>query len=142
MNNFVLDNSVAMRWIMPTQKQQDQNYAEAVLLSFKTSKASVPMLWHLEVINVLREAEKAEHLNHQQTLNFIKELDHLPIEVPKDVVFQNSLHYMLSLSCTFKLSAYDAAYLALAISLSLPLATLDKALIKAAQSAEVAIYTP
>jgi predicted nucleic acid-binding protein len=42
----------------------------------------------------------------------------------------------------FRLSAYDAAYLELSLRLGLPLATLDASLIKAAEAAGVALFSP
>jgi predicted nucleic acid-binding protein len=46
----------------------------------------------------------------------------------------------LSLCRAYKLSSYDAAYLELAIRKSLPIATLDKALKKAAKLAGVPFF--
>ena len=44
------------------------------------------------------------------------------------------------LARAYKLSSYDAAYLELSVRERVPLATLDKDLIKAAKKAEVEIY--
>jgi predicted nucleic acid-binding protein len=49
---------------------------------------------------------------------------------------------VLALARQHALSAYDAAYLELALRLSLPLATLDRRLQAAATAAGVAIYSP
>lgn len=46
----------------------------------------------------------------------------------------------MTLARTYGLTSYDVAYLELAIRESASLATLDKALIKAAQKADVKIY--
>jgi len=48
MNRYVLDNSVAMRWLLASQKKADQAYAETVLESLTESEAVVPHLRHLE----------------------------------------------------------------------------------------------
>ena len=53
MTHFVLDNSVAMRWIIESDKQSGQEYAESVLKSLSNADAHVPNLWHLEASNVL-----------------------------------------------------------------------------------------
>ena len=60
MTGFVLDNSVVMRWFMPSLEQSDQQYAERVLESMDESEvgALVPELWYLEVSNVLLGAER------------------------------------------------------------------------------------
>jgi predicted nucleic acid-binding protein len=46
----------------------------------------------------------------------------------------------LALARAYKLSTYNAAYLELALREGLPLATLDKDLIKAAKKANVQLY--
>ena len=53
MTTFVLDNSVAMRWLLASDKVSDQRYAESVLISLANAEALVPNLWHLEAANVL-----------------------------------------------------------------------------------------
>ena len=57
MADFVLDNSVAMRWLLESEKMSDQKYAEQVLESLEYSNALTPNLWHLEASNVLLGAE-------------------------------------------------------------------------------------
>lgn len=42
MSGFVLDNSVAMRWLLASLKKRDQAYAEAVLQSLVETEALVP----------------------------------------------------------------------------------------------------
>ena len=49
---------------------------------------------------------------------------------------------LVPMAIRYDLSVYDAAYLDLALRESLPLATLDKAFIRAAQSAGVALFQP
>ena len=46
----------------------------------------------------------------------------------------------LNLARRYRLSAYDAAYLELALRLGLPLATLDADLVKAATTAGLSIF--
>jgi predicted nucleic acid-binding protein len=136
---FVLDNSVAMRWLLPSQKPSDQKYAEKVLRTFAHMDAVVPNLWHLEVVNVLMEAERRSEIDAGEGERFISHLESLPIHVDR-VTAQQAFSRTLSLSRIYKLSSYDAAYLELAIREGLPLATLDKDLRKAAKKAAVEIY--
>jgi predicted nucleic acid-binding protein len=63
-------------------------------------------------------------------------LDELSIEV-NDATSAHALADTLQLSRRYLLSAYDASYLELALSLSLPLASLDADLMKAAKKAGV-----
>ena len=139
MSQYVLDNSVAMRWLLASQKKADQAYAEDVLRSLVEAEAIVPNLWHLEAANVLLVAERRGDLEPGEVEKFIAQLESLPI-----VVDPRTSHQVFSrglgLSRAYKLSANDAAYLELAIREGLPLATLNRNLIKAAKKSDVAIY--
>jgi hypothetical protein len=53
MTSYALDNSVAMRWLLASNKTSDQRYAESVLKSLVSAEAIVPNLWHLEAANLL-----------------------------------------------------------------------------------------
>lgn len=139
MTGFVLDNSVAMRWILESHKVSDQDYAEKVLKSFSTEEALVPNLWHLEASNVLLGAEKCSEINTGEIEGFICQLENLPIQVDPLTAHQ-SFSRTLALGRAYNLSSYDAAYLELAIREGIPLATLDKDLLKAAKKSGVEIY--
>lgn len=139
MSWYVLDNSVAMRWLLVSPKKRDQAYAESVLQSLSETEAVVPHLWHLEAANVLLAAEKNGQLQTGEVERFISQLESLPIQVDPLTAHQ-AFSRILSLARAYKLSSYDAAYLELALRAGLPLATLDKDLIKAAKKADVAIY--
>ncbi|MEE8056849.1 MAG: type II toxin-antitoxin system VapC family toxin [Pseudomonadales bacterium] len=139
MITFVLDNSVPMRWLLTSKKKVDQTYAEAVLHSLIDAEAAVPNLWHLEAANVLLSAERRGELEPGEVERFIAQLERLPIKVDP-LTAQQAFNRCLNLSRAYKLSSYDAAYLELAIREGLPLATLDKDLIKAAKKTDVALY--
>lgn len=139
MTAFVLDNSVAMRWHLESDKQADQHYAEAVLLSLANANAFVPNLWHLEATNVLLGAENRGDTTLGEIERFIAQLENLPLHIDP-LTARQSFTRTMSLARAYKLSSYDAAYLELAIREGLPLATLDKDLIKAAKKADIDIY--
>ena len=139
MSRFVMDNSVAMRWLLASEKKSDQTYAEAVLKTLVDVYATVPNLWHLEAANVLITAEKRAELETGDVERFIAQLESLPIQVDPMTAHQG-FSRTLSLSKAYKLSSYDAAYLELAIREGLPIATLNKDLLKAAKKANVTIY--
>jgi len=56
---------------------------------------------------------------------------------PDSATFARALVETLGLARRYRLSSYDASYLELALGLGLPLATLDRALLKAARKAGV-----
>jgi predicted nucleic acid-binding protein len=139
MTAFVLDNSVAMRWLLASNKVSDQKYAVSVLKSLLGAEAVVPNLWHLEVANVLLGATNRRDLELAELERFTAQLENLPITV--DTLTANQVFgHTISLARAYRLSSYDAAYLELALREGLPLASLDKDLLKAAKKSDIEIY--
>lgn len=133
--NFVLDNSVAMRWLLGGNTAEI-GYASRVLDSFTTATAAVPALWFLEVANVIAKAEGKLIVTAARSQQFISTLNQLNI-VTDEMTAHHALGDTLNLARRYKLSAYDAAYLELALRSGLPIATLDQDLEKAAKKAGV-----
>ena len=75
MTVFVLDNSVSMRWLLESEKESDQRYAEVVLKSLVDADARVPNLWHLEATNVLLGAEKRSEVSAGEIERFMAQLE-------------------------------------------------------------------
>lgn len=141
MSQFVLDNSVVMRWVLGSENQSDDRYADAVLRSLSDASAIAPGLWPLEVANVLVVAERHDDITPAETDNFLLQLDSLPIDVDP-LTARQALSHTLLLARDHKLTAYDASYLELSLRTGLPLATLDKDLLRATTNAGVCRYEP
>lgn len=141
MNAYVLDCSIAAAWLFPDEATSE---TDSLLNILQTKKAVVPNLWHLEISNVLRQAEKKGRLSSDQIRMRLKTLNQLPI-ITDLKTSQRAFQEIYDIASTFALTTYDAAYLELALRLKLPLATLDRALIKAALSIDIQIlpaHTP
>jgi predicted nucleic acid-binding protein len=134
--NFVLDNSVAMRWFFGDGKPQELAYAGKVLDAMKGSSALVPVTWGLEVSNALARAEAKELVTEARSEAFLEMLQGVDIVVDT-ATFSHALSDTLQLARRYRLSAYDASYLELALREGLPLATLDEDLQKATKKAGV-----
>lgn len=134
--SFVLDNSVTMRWFFGDGKPQELAYAGRVLEAMQDAKACVPITWGLEVANVIVKAEEKALVTEARSGAFLEMLEDVEIEVDT-ATFTHALSDTLQLARRYKLSAYDASYLELALRLGLPLATLDEDLQKAAKKAGV-----
>lgn len=138
--SFVLDNSVTMRWFFGDGSPRDLAYASRVLDAMKTNEAVVPGLWGLEVANVLARAEAAGLVSEARSETFIGMLEQMGISVDPASpahTLATMLGATLQLARRYKMSAYDAAYLELALRTGLPLATLDEHLLKAARKSGV-----
>lgn len=134
--SFVLDNSVTMRWFFGDGKPQELAYAGKVLDAMRQDSALVPMTWGLEVANVIVKAEAKALVTEARSGAFLELLEGVDIEVDA-ATFAHALSGTLQLARRYKLSAYDASYLELALRLGVPLATLDEDLRKAAKKAGV-----
>ena len=133
---FVLDASVTMRWFFGDGKPQELAYASRVLDAMQEADALVPVTWGLEVANVLAKAEEKALVPEARSGAFLRMLEEADIEVD-GATFRHALSDTLQLARRYKLSAYDASYLELALRLGLSLATLDEDLQKAAKKAGV-----
>ena len=132
---FVLDASMTLSWAF---EGESTPYTVAVLESLETVHAIAPALWAFEVANVLSIAERRGRMNAAALAAFLERLRLLPVAIehrPATWLAQQ----ILPLARAYRLSAYDAAYLELAIREGLPLATLDDDLRRAAAGAGVAL---
>ncbi|MFY9268433.1 MAG: type II toxin-antitoxin system VapC family toxin [Candidatus Manganitrophaceae bacterium] len=133
---FVVDNSVSMRWFFGDGKPQELAFAREVLDAMGDGSALVPVTWGLEVSNVIARAEAKGWVTEARSEAFLGMLEEVDIEVDEET-FSRSLSDTLQLARRYRLSAYDASYLELALREGIPLATLDEDLRKAAKKAGV-----
>lgn len=125
--HFVLDNSVAMRWLFGDGAKDDLAYAGHILdvLEGEDALAVAPAIWGLEVGNVIARAEAKGLIVEARSAEFLAVLADMAIRIDHATA-AHALGDTLSLARRFALSTYDAAYLELALRENLPLATLDK----------------
>ena len=134
--SFVLDNSVAMLWLLPQSNAAGVPLADKVLEQIQKGGAWVPSLWSLEAANVIAKSQRLGKISQAQASAFVGLLEGLDIATDASTA-QHALHDTLDLARQFGLSSYDAAYLELAMRVGLPLATLDARLLAAAMEAGV-----
>ncbi len=137
--SFVLDASVALLWLAPETNPSGVDYASATLKALKTSQAIVPSLLALEVANVVAKIESKGIVAEADSQRFIALIGRLNI-LTDQATAAHALGDTLNLARRYRLSAYDAAYLELALRTGFPLATLDADLAKAATTAGVPIF--
>lgn len=136
---FVLDASGALLWLVPGTHPASVAYAEATPVALKNSQAVVPSLWALEVVNVLSKLEAKAIVTEADSQRYVALLGQIHT-VTGPATATHAMGDTLNLVRRYKLSAYDAAYLELALRAGLPLATLDADLAKAATTAGVQIF--
>lgn len=134
MSRFILDASVVLTWCFPDEHSA---LAQRVAQMFKDGDSAIaPSFWPHEVLNALLVREKRKRISRDLIGTFLIDLATLPVVLeglPADAVFDQ----IQSLSREHGLTPYDAAYLDLAKTTRLPLATLDEDLIRACGKAGV-----
>lgn len=136
--SFVLDASVAMRWVLLDGSSQDRAYADGILSTLTKARAVVPPLWHIELVSVLRNAEKHGAISEADATGFLQRSARLPIDTDDTPPITIRLT-IAAIARQHRLTGYDAAYLELALRESIPLATLDVELKRAAKEAGVVV---
>lgn len=115
---------------------EDSAYAERVIEAIAGDEAVVPTLFWFEIRNALIMGERRMRTSPDRINAFLSDLSLLPFVVdnlPREpVVFDLARRHLLTV--------YDAVYLELAQRKNLALATLDGALIKAAENAGVSVF--
>ncbi len=133
MSDFVLDASLALQWFL--EDEADRKYSLAILASLSEKRALVPLLWFYEVGNGLLMAHRRKRITLDQIDGFLTRLKALPIEAAQQT--SSEILELPALAQARGLTNYDAAYLALALRLHLPLATTDSTLLQSAAAAGV-----
>lgn len=136
MSGVVVDASVALAWAFPDEAS---DYAEEVLIALNGGTIVVPALWAIEITNAVLVAERRKRVAQPEVRRFVELLRELTVVMDSQGVGE-SVSNILPLGREHGLSAYDAAYLDVAMRHGAPLATLDGGLRKAGRKAGVEIF--
>lgn len=138
MRRFVLDASVSLAWFLD---EPVPDLARRVRSALENgARALVPSLWYLEVANGFAIGERRGLLNPSQSQRCLDDIQKPLADAIDSSANLVSGRLALSVARTFRLTAYDAAYLEMARQEQIPLATLDKALMAAAANVGVPLF--
>ena len=99
----------------------------------------VPAFWRHEILNALLVGEKRKRLTPDLTQAFIADLNRLPVSVDEQATPEIVFDTTQALCRKRGLTAYDAAYLEIAVRGGYPLATADNDLRRAAHAEGVQV---
>ena len=123
---YVVDASVLVKWFLHQQEaDRDRALALRELHISGRSTIFIPQLALLEVLNVVRFAPKAKEEDGEMALETLHDL-HLetkPLEV-------DLLRKANAIAWAYKITIYDALYVALAEQVGYPLITADEVMVK------------
>jgi predicted nucleic acid-binding protein len=132
---LVIDSSAALSWCF---EDEASPASDALFERVRDEGALVPILWHLEVVNVLLQAEKRGRITASDVAMRLELIAELPITTDNETTAR-AWREILALARAEGLTTHDAAYLELAIRRGLPLQTKDEALIGAARRNGLAV---
>ncbi|MFV9935987.1 MAG: type II toxin-antitoxin system VapC family toxin [Rickettsia endosymbiont of Haemaphysalis japonica] len=122
---FIADCSITVSWFFYDERDKYSDFTLDYCYKFRVI---VPPLWRLEVTNVILIAEKRTRIKSVEVIKIIDFLNSLPLKISN---LNFSIHEIIQTARANNLTAYDTTYLLTAMHAGLPMATNDKALIKA-----------
>jgi predicted nucleic acid-binding protein len=128
----VLDNSAAIAILMADEK--DSEYAQTLLQKLDQIRFIAPVLWRYEFANTIRMIQKRNRIVESELVQLFADMEALQIEVVEDI---QSPGVLREISQAHDVTAYDAAYLELALRRNVAIATCDKQLKAAAIAASI-----
>jgi predicted nucleic acid-binding protein len=132
----VIDSSIALTWCFEDEASPD---TDILFQRVCDEGAIVPALWHLELGNVLLQAEKRGRIGAADIALRLELIADLSIATDHEMA-SRAWREILALARSEGLTTYDAAYLELAVRLGLPLFTKDAELGSAAQRLGVMVF--
>ncbi len=132
---IVVDASVVATWFLGDESSR---FGRRILNRVVDEGAYVPAIFRWEIANTLLTAERADRISADDVDAALDALRDLPItlEQPGTRVFAGA---DLRFARFYDLTAYDAAYLAVATNGQLALATLDDTVAHAARDLGIAV---
>jgi predicted nucleic acid-binding protein len=134
---FVLDASVALAWVVD---RNPDPYAALVQQKVQGGeRAVVPVLWQLEITNVLAAVQRRGVLSGGEVEEGLRYFESFLAAQVEIISAFPGMREILRLARELGLTSYDALYVDLARREGLPLATLDRRLRTAATKAGAAL---
>lgn len=123
---YVVDASVLVKWFLHQQEaNRDRALALRNLHISGRSTIFIPQLALLEVLNAIRFSRKAQEEDGETALEALQDL-HLETKPPELDVLRKAN----AIAWAYKITIYDALYVALAEQVGYPLITADEVMIK------------
>ena len=134
MSAFVVDASVLVSWLLP----DESDVRSDALFADPANQWLAPSHLPAEVGNVLLQSVRRGRLKAEEMPNLASVLICLDVQL-ENFGFGPNWSRATDLAVQHTLTLYDALYLEMAQRLNLPLASFDRALVRAAEAAGVDI---
>jgi predicted nucleic acid-binding protein len=130
----VLDASVFLSWLFPDEENE---WSKRLVVGLdEKDRVVVPAHWLVEIANALLVGSRRKRIKTDQIAAFLDQLAMIPVEIESILSLEDAKR-VAALGEKHSLSAYDAAYLDLALRKNVALGTLDGALRNASMKEKV-----
>lgn len=126
--SWVIDAFVTMPWFFPDEVTAS---TEGLLDALSAQPLWAPALWVLECATVLQSVQRRGRIDSNRRVEIAGELDALPVRVDNEPLAVSAFD---RLGATHGLSAYDAAYIDLALRCFLTRVSLEARLVTATKA--------
>ncbi len=133
---IVFDCSVTLAWFLDDERT---GFTDSAFDLLESAECWVPSLWRLEFPNALLVAERKARVGREERMEILDNAAQLALKTDTAVP---DMRAICGLADRRALTAYDAAYLELALRMKFDLITLDKALAAAAAAEGVPVHAP
>ena len=133
MTPWIVDALLAMTWYL--DDEEDRQYGLRVLAALTAREIRVPALFVFELSNALVVAHRRNRIGAEALREVFEKLASSNFTI--DPATQASSARLAMLALAHGLTCYVAAYLDPGVRIGFPIATLDRALIRAMQGANV-----
>jgi len=134
--SHVVDCSITLPWFLEDERTK---FTDQLLNAIHEVEYWVPSIWRLEMVNGLLMAERRKRIDKTWRIESVNQVTRLNVRVDP---IQPSLSAVANLAERHGLTAYDAAYLELAMRLKVGLITQDGDLVRAADSEGLPVQAP
>ena len=131
--SIVVDNSIVVSWCLA---DEIDDLAERARQHVLAEGAVVPTIWWYELRNALLINERRGRLDAVDTDGILADILQMPFTLDRD----HDDHTLVVLARQHNMTAYDAAYLEVALRRGLQLASLDRRLRQAAGARGVVLF--
>ena len=134
--SHVVDCSITLPWFLEDERTK---FTDEILNASHQAEFWVPSVWRLEMVNGLLMAERRKRIDRTRRIESVDQAARLNVRVD---LAQPSMAMVANLAERHGLTAYDAAYLELAIRQKFGLITQDRELVRAADAEGLPVQAP
>jgi predicted nucleic acid-binding protein len=133
---LILDASVTLAWCFADEAT---DYTRAIARRVGAEGAFAPAHWSFEIANIVWLGERRGRISQAQGVAFMQLLKRLQVNVVVEADPLTHAATLVAMARAHDLSAYDVAYLELAMRTGFPLATIDLRQLAVASTLGVAV---